>query len=929
MPRSLLLATILLTAILLAGASLHATAQAAEPDSPLFSRHVVALFSRAGCNDGACHGAVQGKNDFRLSLFGAKPEFDHEQIVRHLASRRLDLNDIDRSLLLLKASGQLGHGGGKVLAADSPEYLLLRSWIAGGALLDDIPHSRLESIAVAPPQHAATVGDSFPLAVEARFADGTVEDVTALCSFTSLDPMVAAVDEHGRVTAAGVGDTAIMVRYRDEPIASQIVVALSGEREFPEVAAHNFIDDHVLAKLKRLKLPPSLLADDATFLRRVRLDVTGQLPTPEEVREFLSDTAVDKRSRKIDQLLHEPGYAALWTLKFCDLLNASDYGIYADGLAEHFEAPRFQAWVRARLEENLPYDEFAARILGATSRDGRSLEEWSQEVIALQEGYATPRTDLPLYAERQSLDIYWQRRDSVGVPGTLQIAHAFLGLRLECAQCHRHPHDVWQQDDLLSFANFFMGVRRVGFEGDNEKRYPEEAELFKKFTEEGKQLTEEVKQLKEGPGKELAEKAKVAQQELQKFNNENKRDLDQAAQQENLARERREQATALPPEKAEEIQSLQQQADEAEAKVRELREGIEQRKQQAAPHEAIVAENDAMQKTIREKEQRGKLLSDDIPKRILHAQVLYVPKGHKQRIDAQVSSPLGSQSSSLYRLLGEKEPLELADDEDPRQRVIEWLRRPDNPFFAKAIVNRVWAHYFGRGIIDPPDDLSPYNPATHPELLEELCRGFIEHQYDLKWLHRTILSSRTYQQQSVATSDNAADTANYARFYLRRLPGEVLIDAIDQATGTREKLDMQYYHWPEGLRAVEIPYKPKNSYLTFMLEQFGRPERNSSVQCDCARRGEASLLQVLSVANHPRVRQKIADPGGRVAAIVKTIDDPRGRIEELYLGTVSRLPSEEETQACLEHVSQAESPESGLHDVLWGLLNTREFLLQH
>src|SRR5439155_21345147 len=138
--------------------------------------------------------------------------------------------------------------------------------------------------------------------------------------------------------------------------------------------------------------------------------------------------------KKIDQLLAEPGYAALWTLKFCDLLGASDFGVYADGLAEHFEAPRFQAWVRARLEENLPYDEFAARILTATSREGRSMQEWGEEVVALQEGYATPRKDLEIYAHRKTLDTYWQRRAAVGVSGTLQVAHAFLGLRLECAQ---------------------------------------------------------------------------------------------------------------------------------------------------------------------------------------------------------------------------------------------------------------------------------------------------------------------------------------------------------------------------------------------------------------------------------------------------------------------------------------------------------------
>ena len=332
----------------------------------------------------------------------------------------------------------------------SVEYDVLRRWIAGGTPTDDAKASQLTDLQVSPREQDARPGASYPLLVIGRFADGSEEDVTTLCSYTSLDQSVASVDPSGRVKAQGVGDAAIVVRFRADPVVAQVVVAREAAQGIAEVAPFNFVDEHVLAKLRRLNVPPADLADDATFLRRVRLDVTGKLPTPTEVREFLADADPQKALRKIDQLLAEPGYAALWTLKFCDLLSASDFGVYADGLAEHFEAPRFQAWVRARLEENTPYDEFAARILTATSREGRTLEEWAAEVVALQDGYKSNRTDLELYAKRQTSEAYWQRRDAVGVPGTLQVAHAFLGLRLECAKCHRHPHDVWQQDDLLS-----------------------------------------------------------------------------------------------------------------------------------------------------------------------------------------------------------------------------------------------------------------------------------------------------------------------------------------------------------------------------------------------------------------------------------------------------------------------------------------------
>jgi hypothetical protein len=173
------------------------------------------------------------------------------------------------------------------------------------------------------------------------------------------------------------------------------------------------------------------------------------------------------------------------------------------------------------------------------------------------------------------------------------------------------------------------------------------------------------------------------------------------------------------------------------------------------------------------------------------------------------------------------------------------------------------------------------------------------------------------------------DRANYAFFYPRRLPAEVLIDGLDQATGTRENFDMQYYHWPKEMRTVEVPYMPRNDFVVFLLEQFGRPPRNSSSQCDCARQVDSSLLQVLAFANHPRVRQKIADPGGRVAQLMKQTEDPQERIRALYLSTLARLPDDAELAACQQFVGEAASPEEGLRGVLWSLLNTKEFVLQH
>src|SRR5262249_13537749 len=389
---------------------------------------------------------------------------------------------------------------------------------------------------------------------------------------------------------------------------------------------------------------------DSTFLRRVSLDVTGELPTPQEVRAFLADKSAEKRAKKIDELLKRPGYAALWSLKFCDLLKASDFGVYADGITLEADAPRFQAWIRARLEENLPYDQFAERILTATSREGRSLDEWSAEVTALFDGFTTPRTDLAVYARRKTLDLYWQRQSATGVPGALQVAHAFLGLRLECAQCHRHPHDVWQQDDLLSFANFFMHVRPSGFQGDNEKRFPEVASHVKLYSIEANLLVNQIKKLRETRGKGIEAKAKEA------------RDLGPKVRSEIARLEK--QKGKLTKEESIRLAALRKDAEEF--------------------HAALKAQ-EKFNKELAALDRRVKMLPES-GRRMMHSEIQNLPKAPF----ASVTSPLGTQSSKHFRLLGAGKSVEVPPEKDPRVLVAAWMRRPDNPYFARAIVNRVW-----------------------------------------------------------------------------------------------------------------------------------------------------------------------------------------------------------------------------------------------
>lgn len=811
------------------------------PAGPLFSRHVVPLFSKLGCNAGVCHGAVQGKNGFRLSLFGADPATDHARLVHEFAGRRLNLLDPDRSMLLLKSTGRIAHEGGKRLEVDSPEYRMLRAWIAQGAPLDTLEQSRLKQLTVTPAQHTLTPGGQYQLRVEAAFDDGSVEDVTGLCTFESRDGTVVEVDREGRVRAVGVGSAAMLARFRGWPAVGVAFVPAPAAGNFPEVKGHNFIDTHVLERLRRLNIHPSELCDDAIFLRRTSLDVTGALPTPDEVRAFLADNDPGKRARKIEELLGRPGHTALWATKFCDLLKPQfkeDNRAWAEPAYQR----RFYEWLRARFEENTPYDELVERIMLATSQEGRSKDELLGELEALAKEDANLTTDLRAYANRRTLDLYWMRSGATGVQGTIQFAHAFLGLRMQCAQCHRHPSDVWQQDDLISFANFFTRLAR-----DVDK--PSQADQ-KKLAEEKKKLGDEVKKLRT-----MAKDKKLSKEEADK----------------------------------------------------------------------LLAQADALEKQA------------DMQARLQYLRTKFTGLGPTDKANfASVTSPLGKYESKNFRLLGESAPVTVPPGQDARAMVMTWLRKPDNPFFARAIVNRVWAHYFNRGLVDPPDDLSPLNPPTHPELLDELCREFVAHKYDLKWLHRTILNSRSYQLASEPNASNKHDRANYARYYVRRLRAEVLLDAVNQAVGSQETYpDTSYL--PVGTKALEVPgissFNKKGSgqmvasSVDYAFEIFGRSRRDVEAQCDCESASNPALVQSLYLAAYDDLLKKIADPSSRPAKLAAEIGDDGKRIEEAFLLALSRLPTEEEKNAFAAHLKQAASGEKGMEDIFWVLLNTKEFQL--
>lgn len=809
---------------------LHGSASAAAPESPLFSRHVVPVLSKLGCNSGGCHGMVQGRGGFRLSLFGVDPQLDHERMLKEMVGRRLNLTNPDASLLLLKATGQVPHEGGRRTSVGNADYQILRNWIAAGARLNALEQSRVERFVVTPSLRTSRPGERFTLSVQAYFADGSQEDVTALCAFDVGNREVAEVDRDGQVRVVGVGDTALIARYPGQVgIATLVVMPVEQATNFPKVQEHNFIDRHILARLRIVNVHPSELCDDATFLRRVTLDVTGALPTSAEVRAFLDDKNPDRRSKKIDELLARPDYAALWATRFMDTLRVTGFAqaTFPPVVAEEYRA---YEWLRARLAENTPYDELVERILTATSREGRSLEEWAAEAVAVTKEEIDGKP-AQTYAARRTLDIFWKRRMAADVDHAIRMGHAFLGLRLQCAQCHRHPHDVWTQDDLLSFANFFMRIPHFSDIGN--PRAKAEAEVVT----------------------------------LQK-----------------------------------------QKAKELPAKGQSLFG------KQFGDREIWV------------------LTSKDLTGAGTKGGRSFFGGAGKGSGFATVSSPLGTQSSKELRFLGEKEAVPTPPDDgaDRRALVMAWLRRPDNPYFARAIVNRIWAHYLGRGIIDPPDDLSPLNPPSHPELLQELCDGFIKNKYDLKWLHRTIMNSRTYQQSSATNDSNRHDHRNFASFAIRRLPAEVLLDAYDQAVGVKLGFgkDRKPPSIPEGIRLLEggaLFYRGDSS-TSFALTTFGRPERDVEVVCDCERDNQATMLQALYLANHPHARQKLAAPEGQLARIMKQFSSDEERIQEVFLTVVARRPTADEMQLVRDFLKVSPSPQQGFEGLMWSLLNSNEFL---
>jgi hypothetical protein len=852
-------------------------------EEPSFQRHVVPLLGRLGCNGRACHGSFQGRGGFRLSLFGYDFKADHTALLDE-ESPRVDREKPLESLILNKPTSEDEHEGGLRYEKGGWEYHVLRRWVEAGAKFEEDSVEKLAALEVTPSEIIFRgKGEQVQLQVVAVWADGSREDVTPLCRFQTNDNQIASIDQNGLIVGTDAGDTHVVVFYDKAVIPVPVmrpVSELVGDK-YPEVETPTRVDELVVRKLRKVGLVPSDLCSDTEFLRRVSLDLAGTLPTAAEVEAFLADTSPDKRARKIDQLLETPGYAAWWATKLCDFTGNNDDETVNVTPGRGQAGKDWYQWINHRLQKNVPYDELAAGIVLAVSRDPEeSYYEFCKEMSEIYQ----PDSKLN-FAEREYMPYYWARRNFRQPPErAISFAYTFLGVRIECAQCHKHPFDQWSKNDFEEFSKFFAGITASN---------------------------------RNGPG---------GNDDYQKIMDELKLGDARGGQQRN-------------------------------AIVQALRDG------KVVPFPEVYVNTRAG--VVNNRNRRG----GEIP-------------------------------ANNARLLGQ-EPIDLGKIEDSRKPLMDWLRDPSNPYFAKAFVNRVWATYFGVGIVQPPDDMSLANPPSNAALLDYLARGFIENNFDMKWVHREILNSRTYQLSWRPNETNESDKRNFARAYIRRLPAEVIVDAIRQATSADSEVTELVSNM-EG-RAISTPgsgIRNQNGQSAYALSVFGRSTRESN--CDCDRSTDPSLLQtvylqndqdVLKLLERPRdgwiaqlsqeiqpqpagsgsdsaaaerllrqieqanaQRERLESRGDKkqLAALDKRLEQLQSQLEKVqpkveqvntpssvdralleklvqqtYLRSLSRYATPEESARALQHVQESATPVGGFRDLLWALVNTKEFIVNH
>jgi len=698
-----------------------------SPSPISFAFEVQPILAKGRCNSGGCHGKAEGQNGFKLSLLGFDDDSDYDALVKHGRGRRVSLADPSGSLLLRKAAAITPHGGGLKVESDSPGFQRIRRWIAEGCPRETPAFSPVVRVEVEPNQLVLRPRQQWQLRVIAIDAEGKRRCATAEADFISNAPQVVDATSGGLLQATEIpGDAAILIRYLGNVSVCRVIVPRPGPT-FPQPPRNNFIDELAWNKHLQLGIEPSPVGDDSVFLRRAYLDVIGTLPTASEARTFLADASPNKREQLIDSLLNRPEYADYWAMKWANLLRADKIKVTHQGTVGMVR------WLRRQFAANRPYDEMAREIATVQGPVGAETPAAFFKAV-----------DQPELASRS-------------------VSQLFLGVRIECAQCHHHPSERWSQDDYTALAGFFSGVS--------------------------------IKRLPDGT-------------------------------------------------------------------------------------ESVVAK-------------RGTDLKHPRTGQVVPARALGAPTA------------------------------DFTNQIDRRVVMANWMTSPDNPFFARAAANRLWSHYFGRGLVEPIDDLRATNPATNEPLLDALAQHLREVRYDLKAFTRTLLRSRLYQLSSTTTDSNRDDRQHFSHASPRALPAEVLLDAISQSTGSPEKFE----GWPAGVRAIQVW---DNRMPSYFFRIFGRPAR--ATVCECERSNEPSIAQALHLLNSPEVNAKIGQRGGTAKRLAASSLDPLAVIDEVFLTALSRFPTAEDRSAlkiAFESETTGSSREQAVEDVLWAVLNMKEFLYIH
>lgn len=772
------------------------------PETPNFQRHVIALLGRLGCNGRSCHGSFQGRGGFRLSMFGYDFEQDHQALLAGDPAR-VNPQRPAESLILLKPTNADEHEGGKRYDKESWEARVLRAWIAGGAKNDADRAGQLLRIEVTPSEILfRRAGEQVQMRVVAVWSDSTREDVTCLSRFSSNDDDVAEISDSGLVTSKGKGDTYVIATYDNAVDSTPVMMPISDrvEEKYPVIASPTKIDELIVQKLRKLGVVPSEICTDEEFLRRVSLDIAGTLPTPRQVRDFVADPSPEKRATKIDELLETPAYAVWWTTTFCDVMGLN--GPLQLGTTEFgpIVTEQWRSWLERKLRENLPYDKLVEGMVVVVSRQPGQL----YEDYALQMSAYTLKQNPTDFTARETMPHFWFRGNLTNADEkALAFAYTFMGVRLDCAQCHKHPFDRWSQQDFKQFAAIFDRVR-WGVS-------PECKEAYDKLRAE------------------LGVPEKL-----------------------NTAAIRR--------------QSYWRWAAEGKA----------------VPWPEVFIAHDA------------------------------------------------KSDSAKPKLLGDAE-IDFASKNDPRRPLMDWLRKRDNPYFARALVNRFWAHYFGRGIVEPPDDLNLGNPPSNPELFDELTAAFVDRGYDMKWLHREITRSAAYQRSWRTNDTNRSDDRNFSRALIRRLPAEVAVDAMLMATGNA-KLSEGFATTMKD-RRIGVQATADLTRTEFSLAVFGKPLRN--INCDCEREQQPSLAQAIFIRNDQDLHAMLDRKESWLTELTKdtSLNSSERRdelIREAYSRALSRQPTDRELARARQYFETSASDAlDGLRDLLWTLLNTQEFITNH